>query len=303
MQRKVALIGPSTLMISLPSKWAKKHAIKKGDELEIKDNGKSLVISVDKVKNVEKTSVDVSGLNERIIKWILSALHKSGYDEIEIKYSDKKELKTIQDMIKNVLMGFAIMDQNDKRVIMRCVAQDVPSELDAALRRAFLVTISLAENSLDLIKNKKFDELQGLINLEQTNNQLTNFCERILNKHGVENDRTRSFWYVIAWNLEKLCDEYKYICQMKFNKEVNKEVLQFYTEVNSLLKEYYSLFYNFNISKIKELESKADSLEEKGKKLTNKESELVYYLLNIISNIKDFFASTIALNKVCESTP
>ena len=33
MQRKVIQQGPSTLMVSLPSKWVKENNIKKGEEL------------------------------------------------------------------------------------------------------------------------------------------------------------------------------------------------------------------------------------------------------------------------------
>ncbi len=301
MRRKVARIGPATLMISLPSKWAKRYGIKKGDELEIKDNGKSIVVSVDQSKNIEKTSIDISNLDERVIKWTLSALHKSGYDEIEVNYAKKEAAKIVQEMVRNVLMGFAIVDQTDKKIVLRSVAQDISSEFDAALRRAFLVTLSLGENSLELIKNNKFDELDGLINLEQTNNQLTNFCERILNKYGAENERLKSFWYVIVWNLEKVCDEYKYICNLSFSKNLSKEILDYYAEVNSLLKEYYELFYNFNLNKVTEFEIKARGLQTKGMGLAKNNHELVYRLHRIASNLREFLSSTIALNQLSKS--
>ena len=35
MKRKVVQQGPSTLMVSLPAKWAKRLGIKKGDEINI----------------------------------------------------------------------------------------------------------------------------------------------------------------------------------------------------------------------------------------------------------------------------
>jgi hypothetical protein len=39
-KRKVILHGPSTLTVSLPSKWVKNHNIKKGDELNIEETEK-----------------------------------------------------------------------------------------------------------------------------------------------------------------------------------------------------------------------------------------------------------------------
>lgn len=296
MQRKVAQIGPATLMVSLPSKWVKRQGVKKGDEIEIKDAGNSLVLSIDKTKIIEKTSFDTTNLDEQTIKWTLGAMHKAGYDEIEINYSGKDTAKIIQEMVKDVLMGFAIVDQTDKKIVLRSVAQDISSEFDAAFRRAFLVTIALAENSLELIKSKKFDELEGLINLEKTNNQLTNFCERIINKYGMKDEKLKSFWYVIVWNLEKICDNYKDICQIKF-KSVDKEVIDYYNEVNLVLKEYYELFYKFDFLNLSKLDIKSKSIESKGKAILNKNNELMYNLVKIASETRNFFASTIALNQ------
>lgn len=297
MKRKVSRVGPTTLMVSLPSKWVKTYGIKKGDELNIEESGKTLTLKSEDSRSFERISVDVSDLNERLIKWTISALHKTGYDEIEVTYSGQIALKTIQEMVKEVLMGFAIVDQSDKKVVLRSIAQDVPAEFEATLRRAFLVTLSLAENSLELIKNKKFDELPSLVNLEWTNNQLTNFCERIINKHKLENEKTMSFLYVITWNLEKICDYYKHICNLNFdNKEVNKEVLSFYREVNELLKKFYETFYNFEISKLSNIYDISKNLQVKGYKIIDKHPVLISHIYEILGRITDFSASTIALN-------
>lgn len=301
MRRKVARIGPATLMISLPSKWAKRYGIKKGDEVEIKDNGKSIVVSVDQSKNIEKTSIDISNLDEQLIKWSLSTINKAGYDEIEINYSAKKSARVVQDVIKTILSGFAIVDQTDKRIIARSFVQDVPSEFKTALRRAFLVTLSLAENSLELIKNNKFDELDGLINLEQTNNQLTNFCERILNKYGAEDERLKSFWYIIIWNLEKICNCYRDVCKLNFDANLNNEVFAYYSEVNSLLKDYYETFYNFNLNKLSDLDKKAIELNKKGESLLNKNQLVAYHLTKVVFGVRNFFSSTLALNQLRNS--
>jgi len=43
MKRKVSQIGPATLMVSLPSKWAKQFGVKKGSELEIEEKGNKLL--------------------------------------------------------------------------------------------------------------------------------------------------------------------------------------------------------------------------------------------------------------------
>ena len=70
MQRKVNQIGPSTLMVSLPSKWAKRYNVRKGDSVEVTEEGKSLHIYPERntsegkkassKENPEKKSVSAS---------------------------------------------------------------------------------------------------------------------------------------------------------------------------------------------------------------------------------------------------
>ena len=45
MKRKVIQIADSTQLISLPRKWALKYGIKKGDELDVEEQGSNVLVS------------------------------------------------------------------------------------------------------------------------------------------------------------------------------------------------------------------------------------------------------------------
>ncbi len=60
MRRKVVKLGPATLVVSLPSKWTKKFSINAGDELEMEEHNKNLIISTEKGINIEKEAIDIS---------------------------------------------------------------------------------------------------------------------------------------------------------------------------------------------------------------------------------------------------
>ncbi|MBT5043325.1 AbrB/MazE/SpoVT family DNA-binding domain-containing protein, partial [Candidatus Woesearchaeota archaeon] len=66
-KRKVSLIGPSTLMVSLPSKWVKAFGIKKGDEIEITENGSNLLLESQRLKKGEALRINLTGLNANLI--------------------------------------------------------------------------------------------------------------------------------------------------------------------------------------------------------------------------------------------
>ena len=54
MKRKVNKVGPTTLSITLPSKWVKENNIKKGDELELDLKNNNISITTGHLK-IEET--------------------------------------------------------------------------------------------------------------------------------------------------------------------------------------------------------------------------------------------------------
>lgn len=293
-----------TMVVSLPSSWVKKYGLKKGEEIDLEEQGQRVVISTGKEYDIEKVRIDLKGATERAIRWTLSALHKSGFDEIVIDHDKKETVKIIEELIKDLYTGFTIMEQTKERCILKSISKDKESELDPTLRRAFLVTMSMGEETLEAIKKRKFGDLKELAMKERMNNQLTNFCERILNKRGYKDHKKTNFMYVIAWNLEKICDNYNYICNLlKDAKKVKigNDIIKLYESANNLFKEYYGLFYKFDINRLSELGAKKKEIEKETRKImkgkTEIEVELIHHLLTIVSQTADFSASTIALNQ------
>ncbi|MFC1775182.1 AbrB/MazE/SpoVT family DNA-binding domain-containing protein, partial [Nanoarchaeota archaeon] len=96
MKRKVIQLAGKTHVISLPSDWVKKYGIKKSDELDVREKHNTLMVSTEQDINVpQKTTVDISGLNEEFIKSIISVLHKVGYDEVEFFFDDPSVARII----------------------------------------------------------------------------------------------------------------------------------------------------------------------------------------------------------------
>lgn len=293
-----------TMVVSLPSNWVKKYGLKKGEEIDLEEQGKRVIISTSNEYDIEKVKVDLKGATERVIRWTLSALHKSGFDEIIIDHDKKENVKVIEELIKDLFTGFTIMEQTKERCVLKSISKDQESELDPALRRAFLVTISMGEETLEAIKKGNFEDLKEIAAKERMNNQLTNFCERILNKRGYKDHKKTNFMYVIAWNLEKVCDNYNYICDLfKDIKKIkiSEDVIRLYEHANNFFKEYYELFYKFDVIKLSELSTKKKEIEKETRKIMKGkneiEIELIHHLLTIISQTADFSASTIALNQ------
>ncbi len=301
MRRKLIQIAKSTVLVSLPSKWVKKYNLKKGDEIETKERGTQIILETNNKETSKYLFIDATTINERALRYTLAAAHKIGYTEIEIKYDSKIQLETINDLLKNLYTGFAVMEQKSNKIILKKISKDLEEEFNPSIRRTFLVTISLSESVLDNVKKSEFNNLIELINLEKTNNQLTNFCERILNEGIYEYTKT-TFLYTILWNLEKIADEYKYLCKiLSENKiELRKDIILLLEKTNKLLKDYYNLFYEFKIEKINDLEElRKDINISYSECLKNKDTvelKIIVHIITIASKCSDFTTNIVGLN-------
>jgi phosphate uptake regulator len=297
MKRKVIQLAGKTFVVSLPSKWVKAQGIRKGQEVDVEAQGAQLTISSSDQSVDKKISVDVTSLNtEGVQRWLLSALHKAGYDEIEISYKDARIGKGIQDTVRDLMIGFAVVEQLKNKCIIRLVAREQEKEFDSILRRAFLVTKALGEGLIAYLESGQSGDTSELLTLEKTNNQLTNFCERILNKKG-RGEKT-CFWYVIAWNLEKICDDYKKLAILLQGRTADKIAIASLKGCNEFFAGYYELFYTFSLAEFDPLNEKRKIIEDNISKEIRKGKAVEAYstMQALLTKVADLSASYIAIH-------
>lgn len=303
-----------TLVVSLPSDWAQKYGVSKGSSLNLDIDGSKIIINPTSknYKSSQKIAeIDVSNVEERVVRWLLSCLHKKGYDEIHVNFNDPAVLSIINELIKDLFVGFTIVSQTERRCIIKSISMDIDSDFEAVMRRAFQVSLQMGEQVLLCLRQGNMSQLIGLISMEHMNNQLTNFCERLLNKGGYKEYENTCFMYVIVWNLEKVCDNYKYICsflsvQENYPAKIRPELLDFFEETNKLFRQYYELFYKFDILGLNSLSNRKSDLENMFRNLlvnaSTSEAVIISYLMDIVNHIMDFSASTFAVNYFTYST-
>lgn len=302
MKRRVIQLAGKTHVVSLPSKWVKNYNISKGDIMDLEELGNNILVKPEKIgTKIKRISIKIDGFIEPTLKYTLSALHKAGYDEITLYSEDQKFNDTVHNLIKNLLLGFIVIEQTSKKMVLKNISNEVETEFDPAMRRAFLVAISLANSSLETIASEQFSKIDSLLSLENTNNQLTNFCLRLISKGLYKDQDKKMFIITILWGLEKITDEYKWICRNIINnkKPINQEILNVYKEVNGFFYSYYDLMYSFSVEKINNLSIARNKLLEKLKTIepkTKEEAMLAGRLTTLVSKTSDLSSSMFALH-------
>ena len=221
------------------------------------------------------------------------------YDEIVISNYSAEQNAIIEELLRDLFVGFIIKEKSSLRIVVGQVAAVDVKEFDATLRRAFRQLKEMLEQTQEAFEQQNKELLADQIMNEHTNNKLTNFCERLLNKH-LKQKEDGHFWYVIAWNLEKIADNFKYIAQHYASQpKISTQALQLYIKTKSYIESYMDILYDFSIGKLaelslikKDLEKECLEILEEGEK---QDRVFIHYLHMMILQVADFSASTIAI--------
>ncbi len=304
--RHVIQIADSTKLVSLPSKWCKKYDVKKGDLLQITEKGRTLEITTNTEAHIKRGFVDVTSAS-LILPRIIHAMYIRGYDEIEIRYNSPEQLKEIQNAFSTTVIGYEIISQSSSSLVVKSIASTSESEFDIVLRRTFLVLESLSQGVYDAINENNFETLDSLKVLEITTNRTTGFCRRLLNTCGSKEYEYPMVVYSMIEELEKIGDEYKYLCDF-FKEEKNiksaaisPEILRLYKELPLLIGETQKVFYKYELKKILALYTQRKRIIKSANgwysnpKLAPTEAKLVHHCVIITQQLANIFSFIMTL--------
>lgn len=296
MKRKVVKHGSATLTISIPSKWAKKFAVRSGDELDIDEEDGSLIIKSPAFhESVKETAIDLGQMSV-LGRRCLIALFKGGCDTIRISYPDSQVFNEVVMPTLNEFIGFEIMQQSDKHCVIKEISGLTDNtELDSLIRRMFLLIVSLADDCASAIESGNHELLNDLISRDVTINRVANFSRRLLYKRGAVKAKDLPMTYYIIEELENLGDEYKYMCRYLHDNNIkikNPEVHRILRQSNGLIKEFHTLYFKFSFDRADKLTCDRDeTIKSIGKAFETKNVAEVRVLdhlarmSNIVSNM------------------
>ncbi len=152
--RKLQRLGTSSLVVTLPRTWVKKHGLKPGDEVFVYDEGSS--VRIVPAKAAERASSVRIGLSESMdvgdLLRGITCLYIMGYNDIQLD-----------------LTGLSISDLSRvKEVAMRLAGVEVVDEDASTLRVRYLVDssrldIKLTIKSMGIVVARVVDMLRKII--------------------------------------------------------------------------------------------------------------------------------------------
>src|SRR3989338_6119842 len=259
MRRKVIQIADSTQLISLPRKWAQRYGVKKGDELEIEEQGNSVVIKTAGSEKLDATEVDISGLDRDSLMFLLRALYIRGYDEIKMVFSKpvtehyrlKKKINVISAIYDEVnrLSGIEVVQQKQSYCIIKDISGSSMKEFDVVLKRIFLIIADASEDMINGTKEKNYTLLESNQEKHDTITKFVAFNLRLLNKWGYPEHKKTTALYHILFSLDSMIDIIKEISREIIDYKIvpSKSTYSFMLMTHEMVKVCCGLFYKFDL--------------------------------------------------------
>ena len=226
MKRKVVKHGTSTFIISLPAKWVSRQGIARGDELNVVEEERALIVTAQENSRIVRIEIDATGLLPRLVDRFLARSYQKGYDEIILIHNDLALLEVIKAKVHE-LLGYEIIEQDERKCLIKSIALRLDFEFDTSLRRAFLLVKQMVEECAQFYQQGNKNGLTHIMQRDFDVNRLTYFCLRQINKeHYVSKERTHQthVLYYLIESLEDLGDAVKqladYLALIPHKKEM-----------------------------------------------------------------------------------
>lgn len=311
MQRKVIQIANSTQLISLPRKWAIKHGIKKGDELDVEEKGNKIIINSGKSIVLNKVELNITNMDRSSIMYYLRSVYRLGYDEIEIKFDNtttthfrlnkKVSVLSILHEEVNRLVGVEIVRQTENLCSVKDISTGSIKEFDIILRRIFLLLKDASNDLVNAIEKKDNILLETIEQKHDTITKFVSYCLRLINKYGYHDSRHTTTIYHIIETIDKVIDIIKYVARdvLFLKPTIKKNTKEILEAINQCILNYIELFYKFEIEKVGYFMKKRDkavkSIKTNLRKMSPEEIKVVTNLEAILEILLDLVEAKMSL--------
>lgn len=283
MRRKVIKQGHNTLTVTLPSKWTKDLNINPGDEIELIEKENGILLTSEKHNGERKIiEFDISNMDIPTIWKYFMSVYREGYDELKVKFnpklelespykfftrhrfdmrynkktSEKKPLTRVLQGFVDRFIGFEIIEHGKDYILIKDMGEPTAKEFDNSLRRVFLLFQQMAEETLDAIEEGDSSSLVGLHDIDINLDKFHDYCIRVLNKIGNNNEKKKHLLFSTLFILEMAGDEFKNIATHlinDFSESKFKNIKKMVEFIKEQIGNYYDLFYKFDEAKVRKI--------------------------------------------------
>lgn len=317
MKRKVIKHGPSTLIVSIPSGWAKKNNVVKGSEVDVVEDGTRLIVGTgDPVEGKPlEVDIDVTGLDKTSLMFTIRSLYRLGYDTVNIKFGNdtlthyrtgkKLSVISVVHIEVNRLIGFEVIQEKGNSCIIKDLEAASMRDFDQVERRIFLLLLDAISQLTEAAKMRNDTLLEAMEERHDTITKFISYCLRLLNKRGHHIPMQTSYHYYIMATLDRITDIIKYAARdlLKNKDKLHPNITDLLEQVSTHLRLYYEIFYKYEKQKVVDLSMSRYALQEKVRKLPDSIKTTERVIASNIASIPEIVLDLVEARTGLEYSP
>ena len=184
--RRVQLTGGSTLVVSLPSDWARGVGIKPKDEVYMvpQTDMSLLIIPGIREQKTPERLIEISQKDdEDEILRLFIAYYVSGFDVIRLKFKTPlPELRSqLKNHIRHKLIGVEIVEETTDNILAQCLHGNVDLPLKKALSRMAIIAGSMQFDAVRSLTTNDAALAREIIGRDDEVDRFAHFISRQLN--------------------------------------------------------------------------------------------------------------------------
>ena len=311
MKRKVNRVGQNTLTISLPAKWAKNNNIKPGDELEIFEEPKLLMIHRKKARRkIKKVVLNLDYFNKVMLNRHLIEFYREGVEKIVLKFSKEtipdykfnRELNIESYINKTIdrFIGMEVISQTSNTIILESLITKEESEKrNIILKRTFFLIKEFLDEFIKHLDEdfKKFHT--KCYDYHDNIAKFTYYYLRLLNFSDIS-DEKKSQILALFMVIDKVIDKIRHTSErVNEMKRITPKIKIYLDKLFSLFLEEFNFILktNYKLGEIEDLIKRRYALVKKVnlEKFTYEELKVISECNIILDTINDFSEAYVAL--------
>lgn len=182
--------------ITLPIDWVREHGIDKTGELDIVEEGNTLILSSEGKNKPQEASLTLVSSDKEYCRIMIENHYLKGYDILNVYFSDNNLMPIIQNVVSN-LIGIEIVKQSKNSCMISQTAMPTTEEFKSLFNRCTSIltyTLQIVEES---IKNNIYDRLEEISQLTKDARRFLLFLTRTIHKHSIIAREDESFMHLL----------------------------------------------------------------------------------------------------------
>lgn len=265
MRRRIIRQGNNSYTLTLPIVWIREGHLKEGDEVDIKEEENSLVISpaAGAPASGDSFTIDAKNYGRRAILRSLHNAYRKGYDRINMVNAAPESAGFINRAVRETMIGFEVVRQENGSYVIDSIAEPSHEKFDSMQRKIFYIIMSEADKVRSGFLKKSFRELEERKEVKKMIDSYTNLCRRLIVKYKIGGTKNSHLLMVLMSRLVLVHHAYYSIYSFAAARKklgISESALKLMDETNNALKLLHDSYFSKDAIKTSQLHDMADTL-------------------------------------------